>query len=132
MNAQEKYDNKQPEEETRFLDTSEGSNWLEGAVDRLVVMGMDLHVNDRCKVMFGDYTKALGKAVTSIELDADSLGFLIASVVAGDLGDAMEAVQELTYKLGHKKPNELCRSVAASLCKEIAEDAAEQIRKDNE
>ena len=130
--AQQRWDDMEPDDEPAFLETNEGSNWLSGAVDRLVIQGKDLHINDRCSVWFGDYTKALGKAVTSIEIDADSLGFLIASVVSGDLEDAREAAQELTYKLGHKTPKALCESIASTLCEAIAEKAADQIRKDNE
>ena len=130
--AQARYDHMAPSDEPAFLETNEGSNWLSGAVDRLVIQGKDLHINNRCSVWFGDYTKAIGAKVTSIELDADSLGFLIASVVAGNLEDALEAAQELTYQLGHKKPKSLCEEVAGELCKAIAEQAAEQIRKDNE
>ena len=128
--AQRMYDMQIPDDQPAFLETDMGANWLDGAATQLV-QGRDYRVNSHCGVDFDKYTEAIGERMKSIALDYDALGWLIAAVIAEDKSMAREALHELIFDMG-MKPNDFGYDVAESLLTPIAEEAAQQIWRDNQ
>jgi hypothetical protein len=128
--AQRIYDMQIPDDQPAFLETDMGANWLDGAATQLV-QGRDYRVNSHCGVDFDTYTIAIGERMKTIALDYDALGWLIAAVLDENKSMAREALHELIFDMG-MKPIAFGYDVAESLLKPIAEEAAQQLRADNQ
>lgn len=115
-----RHDMAEPECDTKFIDTAEGSNWLAGAVDDLIEDTLYV-AGKRANEQVSQLEDALAERVAakySAGEDYGALGQVLRSVLAGDIDKASGALRLLVSK-------DEARSMAEGLVRPLAQQYAE-------
>lgn len=123
-----RHDMAEPECDTKFIDTAEGSNWLAGAVDDLIEDTLYV-AGKRVNEQVSQLEDALAERVAakySAGLDYDgALGQVLRNVLAGDIDKASGALRLLITK-------EEVRAMAEELVRPLAQQYADSLEDDDE
>ena len=121
--CQQRHDMAEPECDTKFIDTAEGSNWLAGAVDDLIEDTLYV-AGKRVTEQVSQLEDALAERVAakySAGLDCDgALGQVLRNVLAGDIDKASAALRLLVTK-------EEARAMAEELVRPLAQQYADSL-----
>jgi len=127
--CQQRHDMAEPECDTKFIDTAEGSNWLAGAVDDLIEDTLYV-AGKRATEQVSQLEDALAEHVAakySAGEDYDgALGQVLRSVLAGDIDKAAGALQLLISKKDVREmADELVRPLAQRYVDSLEDDDCE-------
>lgn len=123
-----RHDMAEPECDTKFIDTAEGSNWLAGAVDDLIEDTLYID-GKRIEEEVMQLDDALAKHVVdtyNFGCDYDgALGQVLRNVLAGDIDKASAALRLLITK-------EEVRAMAEELVRPLAQRYADSLESDDD
>lgn len=126
--CQQRYDMAEPECDTKFIDTAEGSNWLAGAVDDLIEDTLYV-AGKRVTEQVSQLEDALAEHVAakySAGEDYDgALGQVLRNVLAGDIDKASAALRLLITK-------EEVRAMAEELVRPLSQVYADSLEIDDD
>ena len=124
--CQQRHDMAEPECDTKFIDTAEGSNWLAGAVDDLIEDTLYV-AGKRVTEQVSQLEDALAERVAakySAGEDYDgALGQVLRNVLAGDIDKASAAMRLLITK-------DEVRAIAEELVRPLAQVYADSLEDD--
>lgn len=122
-----RHDMAEPECDTKFIDTAEGSNWLAGAVDDLIEDTLYV-AGKRVNEQVSQLEDALAEHVAakySAGHDYDgALGQVLRNVLAGDIDKASGALRLLVSK-------DDVRAMAEELVRPLAQQYADSLEDDD-
>ena len=126
--CQQRHDMAEPECDTKFIDTAEGSNWLAGAVDDLIEDTLYV-AGKRVTEQVSQLEDALAEHVAakySAGEDYDgALGQVLRNVLAGDIDKASGALRLLVSK-------DEARKMAEGLVRPLAQQYADSLESDDD
>lgn len=126
--CQQRHDMAEPECDTKFIDTTEGQNWLTGAVDDLIEDTLYV-AGKRVTEQVSQLEDALAERVAakfSAGHDYDgALGQVLRNVLAGDIDKASAALRLLITK-------DEVRAMAEELVRPLAQVYADSLENDDD
>lgn len=123
-----RHDMAEPECDTKFIDTAEGSNWLAGAVDDLIedtlyVAGK--RVNEQVSQLDDALAEHVAAKYSAGEDYDGALGQVLRNVLAGDIDKASGALRLLVSK-------DEVRAMAEALVRPLAQQYADSLESDDD
>lgn len=124
--CQQRHDMAEPECDTKFIDTAEGSNWLAGAVDDLIEGALYIdgkRIEEEVMRLEESIAEFVAnKSVLGEDYDG-ALGQVLRNVLAGDIDKASAALRLLITK-------EEVRAMAEELVRPLAQVYADSLEDD--